>query len=43
MLIDQKLKVIIGPVRQALKNGWQVELYAWEDSLSELSRFFFIS
>jgi len=30
--------VIVGPVRTALKRGWKVELYAWEDGLSE---FFF--
>ena len=27
--------MIIGPVRTALRRGWKVELYAWEDGLSE--------
>jgi hypothetical protein len=24
-----------GPIRTALRRGWRVELYAWEDGLSE--------
>lgn len=24
-----------GPIRTALRRGWKVELYAWEDGLSE--------
>ncbi|EAU86881.2 hypothetical protein CC1G_11600 [Coprinopsis cinerea okayama7 len=28
----------IGPVRTALKRGWKVELYAWEDGLSKVWR-----
>ena len=27
--------MIVGPVRTALRRGWKVELYAWEDGLSE--------
>ena len=27
--------LMIGPVRTALRRGWKVELYAWEDGLSE--------
>jgi len=30
----------LGPVRTALRRGWKVELYAWEDGLSEF--FFFV-
>ncbi|TEB25066.1 hypothetical protein FA13DRAFT_1260904 [Coprinellus micaceus] len=28
----------LGPVRTALKRGWKVELYAWEDGLSRAWR-----
>ena len=28
------LSVAVGPVRTALRRGWKVELYAWEDGLS---------
>ena len=31
----------LGPVRTALRRGWRVELYAWEDGLSEFFLFFF--
>lgn len=32
-----------GPIRTALRRGWRVELYAWEDGLSEFAVFSFIS
>ena len=33
----------LGPVRTALRRGWRVELYAWEDGLSGFFFFFFVA
>lgn len=33
------LHFALGPVRTALRRGWRVELYAWEDGLSKSGRF----